>query len=157
MATHTLRMPAHCLEQPEHWQTCSQCLRQRLGQMPGIRKIDLQRTDTNDQAIVHLDYDPRLLSLNQLDAQVRHASLCLHPQRRQIVMGIDGMIAPRNEQQIESALAKLPGVVASASFASRSCVLSLTAPPARWLTLPCGSASWVIDCAPLIRMKRTDC
>ncbi|MCC6239213.1 MAG: heavy metal translocating P-type ATPase [Phycisphaerales bacterium] len=120
MATHTLRMPAHCLEQPEHWQTCSQCLRQRLGQMPGIRKIDLQRTDTNDQAIVHLDYDPRLLSLNQLDAQVRHASLCLHPQRRQIVMGIDGMIAPRNEQQIESALAKLPGVVASASFASRS-------------------------------------
>src|SRR4051812_13859303 len=38
----------------------------------------------------------------------------------QLVLGIDGMVSPRSEQMIEAHLAKLPGVVASANFASRS-------------------------------------
>src|SRR5690349_3078633 len=40
--------------------------------------------------------------------------------RAQLVLGIDGMVSPRTEQVIEGHLAKLPGVVASANFASRS-------------------------------------
>src|SRR4051812_11252322 len=43
------------------------------------------------------------------------------PDRGHVILGIDGMVSPRSEHVIESALAKLPGdVVASASFASRS-------------------------------------
>src|SRR5256714_11567398 len=41
-------------------------------------------------------------------------------ERAQLVLGIDGMVSPRTEQVIEGHLAKLPGVVASAHFASRS-------------------------------------
>jgi Cd2+/Zn2+-exporting ATPase len=37
-----------------------------------------------------------------------------------MVLGIDGMVSPRSEQVIEAVLGKLPGVVASASFASKS-------------------------------------
>jgi Cd2+/Zn2+-exporting ATPase len=40
--------------------------------------------------------------------------------RATVLLGIDGMISPRSEQAIEAALAKLPGVVASASFAART-------------------------------------
>jgi Cd2+/Zn2+-exporting ATPase len=37
-----------------------------------------------------------------------------------MVLGIEGMVSPRSEQVIEAVLSKLPGVAASASFASRS-------------------------------------
>src|SRR5437870_9018935 len=40
--------------------------------------------------------------------------------RAQVLLGVDGMVSPRNEHAIEASLAKLPGVKASASFASRS-------------------------------------
>jgi Zn2+/Cd2+-exporting ATPase len=40
--------------------------------------------------------------------------------RATVLLGVDGMVSPRNEHAIEAALAKLPGVKASASFASRS-------------------------------------
>src|SRR5436190_20883729 len=40
--------------------------------------------------------------------------------RHKVVLGIEGMVSPRSEQLIEGALAKLPGVVASASYPSRS-------------------------------------
>src|SRR5262245_26168745 len=40
--------------------------------------------------------------------------------RATVLLGVDGMVSPRNEHAIESSLAKLPGVKASASFASRS-------------------------------------
>src|SRR5438270_10426012 len=40
--------------------------------------------------------------------------------RASVVLGVDGMISPRYEHIVEAALAKLPGVLASASFASRS-------------------------------------
>lgn len=73
-----------------------------------------------DQATLELDYDPRLLTLTQLDQQISDAGLCLSPHRAEIVLPIQGMVSPRSEQAIETALGKLPGVVSSASFASRS-------------------------------------
>src|SRR5438105_6238015 len=36
-----------------------------------------------------------------------------------VLLGVDGMVSPRNEHAIEASLAKLPGVKASASFSSR--------------------------------------
>src|SRR5262245_1407887 len=40
--------------------------------------------------------------------------------RATVLLGVDGMVSPRNEQAIEASLARLPGVKAHASFASRS-------------------------------------
>src|SRR6185312_8656301 len=40
--------------------------------------------------------------------------------RTTVLLGVDGMVSPRNENAIEASLAKLPGVKAHASFASRS-------------------------------------
>src|SRR5438874_5224521 len=44
----------------------------------------------------------------------------LRQARASVVLGVDGMVSPRYEHIVEAALAKLPGVLASASFASRS-------------------------------------
>src|SRR5436853_7010884 len=44
----------------------------------------------------------------------------LRQARASVVLGVDGMVSPRYEHIVESALSKLPGVKASASFASRS-------------------------------------
>lgn len=120
MATHTLRLPATCATPGDDRQACADCLRQRLAHTPGIRQLDFSCDPDESIATIALDYDPQLLPLNELDAEVRKAGLCLSSTRAQVIVGIDGMISPRSEQQIESALARLPGVVASASYASRS-------------------------------------
>lgn len=40
--------------------------------------------------------------------------------RTRVIIGIEGMVSPRSEQHVEAALAKLPGVTARASYASKS-------------------------------------
>ncbi|MEA2710236.1 MAG: Zn2+/Cd2+-exporting ATPase, partial [Phycisphaerales bacterium] len=76
--------------------------------------------DDPNQATLQLEYDPRLVPLHEIDAELRRAGVCCQSQRASVVLGIDGMASSRSERAIEAALAKLPGVVASASFASRS-------------------------------------
>src|SRR5439155_4540952 len=86
---------------------------------PGVRGVRVNDTGGAGASLV-LDYDPRLLTLSELDQELRRAGVCCNVARAEIVLRIDGMVSQRSEQLIESALAKLPGVVASASFASRS-------------------------------------
>jgi Cd2+/Zn2+-exporting ATPase len=88
---------------------------------PGIRDIRLRcESEQSDAATLELDYDPRLVTLSEIDQQAHRAGLCLSPTRAQVVLGVEGMVSPRSEQAIEAALGQLPGVVASASFPSRS-------------------------------------
>jgi len=115
-----MTLPATCPEDPAQRRFCGNCLRQRLVGRPGIRRVQLVSAPEGGCATVELDYDPRLLSLSQLEHELREAGVCLTSQRAQVLLGIDGMVSPRTEQAIEAALARLPGVVASASFASRS-------------------------------------
>src|SRR5215213_11915436 len=111
MATRTVRIDAIYPSAPEERQRCCDCVRERLLATPGVRKVDLHGADA-DAAVVELDYDPRLIPLNELDAELRRAGVCCKQQRASVVLAIDGMVSPRSEQLIETALAKLPGVVA---------------------------------------------
>jgi Zn2+/Cd2+-exporting ATPase len=120
MATRTLTLNTICPPEPARRAECNQCLRDRLLVTPGVRNVTFTDTADPQSATLKLTYDPRLMPLQELDAELRRAGVCCQSQRASVVLGIDGMVSPRSEQMIESALAKLPGVVASASFASRS-------------------------------------
>jgi Cd2+/Zn2+-exporting ATPase len=120
MSTRTIHLPATCPEEPGHREVCARCLKDRLLVTPGIRSVSMRPEATDGLATVELDYDPRLLTLSELDVELKRAGACLSKDRAEVVLGIDGMVSPRSEQVIESALSRLPGVVASASFASRS-------------------------------------
>ncbi|CAN5497468.1 heavy metal translocating P-type ATPase [soil metagenome] len=120
MATRLLQLPATCPDDVNHRESCAKCLQDRLLVTPGIRSVSLECQPGDELANVVLHYDPRLITLGELDAEVKHAGACLSKDRAQVVLGIKGMISTRSEQTIESALSKMPGVVASASFASRS-------------------------------------
>src|SRR4029079_7275616 len=120
MATRTIHLPATCPDDAAHREVCGRCLRERMLVTPGIRNVEMRCTPGDSVATVELDYDPRLLTLSEIDSEVKRAGACLSKDRAEVVLGIDGMVSPRSEQVIESALSRLPGVVASASFASRS-------------------------------------
>src|SRR4051812_26232499 len=120
MPTRTIHLPATCPENLEHREVCARCLKDRLMVTPGVRNISMRSESNDGLATVELDYDPRLITLSELDGEMRRAGACLSKDRAEVVLGIDGMVSPRSEQVIESALSRLPGVVASASFASRS-------------------------------------
>ena len=122
MATRTLTLPTLCPPEPNHREQCAACLRERLLATPGVRHVDLKPGPNGDAstATLELDYDPRLVPLHELDAELRRAGVCCQSQRASVLLGIEGMVSPRTEQLIEASLAKLPGVVASASFAGHS-------------------------------------
>ena len=121
MATRTLTLRSQCPDDPAERMRCGRCLRERLLATPGVRNVDLHCAEEGrDQSTLTLDYDPRVIPLTSLDAEIHRAGGCCQAQRASVVLGVDGMISPRYEHVIEAALAKLPGVDASASFASRS-------------------------------------
>ncbi|HEY7090196.1 MAG TPA: heavy metal translocating P-type ATPase [Tepidisphaeraceae bacterium] len=120
MPTQSLKVSSTCpVIGKDHHETCGQCLSEHLRGHPGIRGLRLHPA-ANGQSTLELDYDPRLITLGELNEEVKRAGLCLSPDRAEMVLGIDGMVSPRSEQVIEAVLSKLPGVVASASFASKS-------------------------------------
>ncbi|MEA2734722.1 MAG: Zn2+/Cd2+-exporting ATPase [Humisphaera sp.] len=120
MATRTLTLTTICPPAPARRDECNQCVRDRLLVTPGVRNVTFTNCDDPNQATLQLEYDPRLVPLHEIDAELRRAGVCCQSQRASVVLGIDGMASSRSERAIEAALAKLPGVVASASFASRS-------------------------------------
>ena len=109
MATRLLQLPATCPDDISHREACAKCLQDRLATAPGIRSIALECKPGDEIASVVLNYDPRLITLGEIDAEVKHAGACLSKDRATVVLGITGMISPRSEQTIESALAKMPG------------------------------------------------
>jgi len=120
MATTSLKLDATCPKDSPSHARCASCLREQMRGMAGIRNVDLICKEGDTQAVLELDYDPRLVSLNDLTAETLRAGACLSPTRAQVVLGVEGMVSPRSEQAVERALAKLPGVTASASYASHS-------------------------------------
>lgn len=125
MATQSIKVaascPGLCPGKTDQVEICGRCLRDQLVGKPGIREAAL-RCHGNGDGDVHLDleYDPRLITLGDIDSEVKRVGFCLSPSRAQMVLGIEGMVSPRSEQVIEAVLSKLPGVAASASFVSQS-------------------------------------
>src|SRR5258708_2669257 len=119
MALQRITISASCPPDPVQCDLCGQRLRQRLRMTQGINDATLHCLNGTGVAEVELDYDPRLITLSELEGEVRRAGVLLSD-RAQLILSIDGMVSPRSEQAIEVAMSKLPGVTASASFASRS-------------------------------------
>jgi Cd2+/Zn2+-exporting ATPase len=130
MATRNLTLTALCPPEPHRRERCASCLRERLLATPGVRRVALSEDNADASTgggdgdcvpvTLELDYDPRLMPLQELDAELRRAGLECRAKRATALLGIEGMASPRSEPLIEASLAKLPGVVASASFAGRS-------------------------------------
>src|SRR5688500_8120797 len=109
MATRTLRIATICPPEAAAREECVRCLRERLLRTPGVRSVALQDTNGEPSATIELDYDPRLVPLQEIDAELRRAGLRREGERAQVVLGVDGMVSPRSEQLIESSLSRLPG------------------------------------------------
>lgn len=96
---------------------CAECVRQRLLNHPGIHDVSVH--SEGDQARVSLNYDAQQLTLGQLEREVRQSGGCFSHPWGQAVIPIDGMVSPQSEQLIESALNRIPGVMAIASYPSK--------------------------------------
>jgi Cd2+/Zn2+-exporting ATPase len=120
MALRVVQIPTSCPREPAHRELCELRVQERLGRVAGIREVKLRCEDGDSQAVLELNYDPRLITLSALEREVKDAGMLLSPYRAELVLPVAGMVSPRSEGAIEAMLSKLPGVVASASFASRS-------------------------------------
>jgi Cd2+/Zn2+-exporting ATPase len=99
---------------------CTDCLRDRLSRRSGIRSVHIDPRDGNGKIDIRLEYDPRIVTLQDLDEVIRAAGACLSDDRASITFRVRGMSSPLAETSIERSIGTLPGVVASASFASKT-------------------------------------
>jgi Cd2+/Zn2+-exporting ATPase len=145
MAIRTLQLSTNCPQDHDAREACGKCLRAAMLKTAGVRSVVLRcdgsgaaeregagegggggggggagESGGGQVATLELEYDPRLIPLAELDAEIRRAGMTCGQYRGQVVLGVEGMASPRSEQMIEAALARLPGVVASASYASKS-------------------------------------
>lgn len=111
---------------PKRREHCKTCIEQRLKCKPGIQAVSVQTDDKggdhgdHHHATISLQYDPDLLSLEQINASLRQAGGCFSDAIAHMVLPVEGLISPRHEQNIEKSLNRLPGVTATASYASQS-------------------------------------
>ncbi len=116
MPLRTLRYP---LRLPPDRERCGECIRTRIAALPGVRSARAV-----DSAI-ELEYDPDLVSLAAVNRHLLQAGACLEESVAQLTFTLAGMNSPRSEQLVQSVLNALPGVQASASYASRTLRLEL--------------------------------
>lgn len=67
-----------------------------------------------------LTYDPRLITWNQVEREVRLSGATLTANRAAMLLRVSGLTSPSAERNIEKALSKMPGVAASVSHSSQS-------------------------------------
>ncbi len=123
MARQTIQMPLHIPADPHGPATFIHTVQQRLAKRPGIfatRVIPKGQGDDTHTATIELDYDPEILTLNQIDQHLQQAGGRIDPSIGHLVLPIDGVLTPQNQHTVQAVLNKLPGVVASVSFASQT-------------------------------------
>ncbi len=84
----------------------------------GVARAEVVEQD--GQPVLRAEVDPRSVSIDTVERWARHAGLTIRERWAQVVLGVDGMVSAASEKAIESALANLPNVRASASYASRT-------------------------------------
>src|SRR5437764_11079 len=80
MATHSITLPATCPENPAEDQQCGTCVRERLRDMPGISGMKFSPQSGTTLAEVNFAYDPDIIPLAKLRAQLNRAGACLAEQ-----------------------------------------------------------------------------
>lgn len=116
MSQALLEIPITCPDSPGRCIECAECVRQRLVGRPGIHEVSVK--PAGDHASITLNYDTRQFSLAELEGEVRRQGGCFSPERGRAVLAVEGMVSPQSEQLIETVLNRIPGVVATASYAS---------------------------------------
>ncbi len=116
----TIQLPIDMPEEGKERESCEECLRGQLTAVRGVESARWIDSDNPKRGQLELVYDPRLIGLAALEQEVKRSGGCLCMSRAQMVLGVKGMVSPRTEQIIERTLGKLPGVVASASFAGQT-------------------------------------
>ncbi len=118
-ATLLARIP----DNPQDHAACETCVRQQLEARAGIRSVQVGQRD--GQLEVEVEYDPQLLSLAQVEQLLRCSQACLPPDMQCLVIPVDGMRSSRCQRAIERVLNQMPGVTATASYASGSVRLEM--------------------------------
>jgi copper chaperone CopZ len=111
-----MEIPITCPEGPQKCVECAECVRQRLLNRPGIHEVSVH--PNGDHARITLNYDSDQLTLGQLEREVQRNGGCFSPEWGHAVIPIDGMVSPQSEQLIATVLNRIPGVMATASYAS---------------------------------------
>ncbi len=107
---------------------CADCVKERIGWRPGIHEVELK--SQGDSATLRLAYDPRLLTLTQLEAELQRVEPCLRTNRTHALLSIEGMASQACERRIDSTLAGMAGVVAASSYAGGT--IRLEYDPKEW-------------------------
>ncbi len=116
MAQAVLEIPISCPGGPQQCVECAECVRQRLLNRPGIHNVVVQ--PNGDHARIILNYDAQLLTVGQLERDVRRNGGCFSPEWGHAVIPVEGMVSPQCEPLIDSVLNRIPGVMATSSYAS---------------------------------------
>jgi Cd2+/Zn2+-exporting ATPase len=106
---------------------------ERLMLQPGIAAARVAPHNGDGSLELQLTYDPRLITWNQVEREVRLSGATLRANRAAMLLRVAGLTSPSAERKIESALTKMPGVAASVShpwqtirieFDRRACALA---------------------------------
>ena len=116
MSTLSLSLPVRLPDDPARRRSCDECVRRRLAGKAGIRNLRVE--EQPDHALLRLDYDPALLTLAQIERELKCVDACLTPEIAHLVVPVEGLRSQAEARNVERELGKLPGVVAKASFAS---------------------------------------
>ena len=88
-------------------------------QTPGVaRSVEVVGSD--DAPRLRIDLDTQSASFDAIARWAEHSGIGLRDRWASVVLAVEGMASRQTEQVIESALATIPGVRASASFPSRT-------------------------------------
>jgi Cd2+/Zn2+-exporting ATPase len=72
---------------------------------------------------LELEFDSDVITLQDINAYLRETGVCMGINLAHVVLKVQGILSPRQELVIEATLSKLPGVRATASFASQTVLL----------------------------------
>jgi Cd2+/Zn2+-exporting ATPase len=118
METVSLALPSHIHMDDARRAECTDCVQRRIGGRKGIRLVGIEGDKGN--ASIRVEYDPDVITLAQLQRDMRCAEACLSPDMAHMVLRVEGMRSRNCERAINRVLHDLPGVVAAASYAGAS-------------------------------------
>ncbi len=123
MVCKTLQVPLTLPDDPHGPATFIHTIEERLANQPGIKRVSVSANGESDaprQGQIHLEYDPDLLSLAQVNRCIEQAGGSIKESVGHLVLPITGVLTPQSERVVQAVLNKLPGVMASVSFGSQT-------------------------------------
>lgn len=96
---------------------CAECLRHGMLHRPGVTRVSLRQH--TDGTCIELEYDADLITVSELERDIRRGGACLADHWGHAVLPVRGMMSTQSEDVIESALRRIPGLRASATYASQ--------------------------------------